>query len=179
MKTLIISAMSVALITSGVWVGAQTSSKSAVADGSQRMASPGKPAAPINLDYEVKGQLQTGGEIVVKLAFSGIDAGTVTASVRPDPGLVRIDSSEDLRLPVQQKGGAAAGQEIRLIPEKDGIYYVNIFATLAINGEQQYKSFAIPLEVGQVDWAEHLKPQGELKDDGLGNTIIALPATEK
>ncbi len=179
MKKLIITTMSVALISSGVWVGAQTPTKSDTAEREQRVASPGKPGAPIQLQYEVKGQLQTGGEVIVKLAFSGVGADMVTASVRPDPGLVRMDSAEDLRLPVQQKGGVATGQEIRLIPEQDGIYYVNIFASMMINGEEQFKSFAIPVEVGQVDWAEHLKPQGDLKDDGLGNTIIALPATEK
>lgn len=64
---------------------------------------------------------------------------------------------------------------VTVIPENEGLFYINVSATLLNNGKQQTRSFAIPVYVGNVQTKPGIN--GVQQDSARGG-IISMPAVE-
>jgi hypothetical protein len=140
------------------------------------VSSPGKPSAPINLDYSFDGKPTLGQPLSVNIKLTEThNAQPVTAALKYSPELIenKVVSKMSFKSSPQE-----SSQEITITPIENGIYFINIQASTEVNGRTMYKSFAIPVEVGKVDWEEHTKPEGTINNDSNGGKVISFPAAE-
>ncbi len=137
--------------------------------------SPGKPSAPITLEYSFDGTPTLGESLNVNVKLKGAQQNdSVNASLKYSPSLVANTANTKLSF----KPSAPNKKVVTVTPTENGIYFINISASTLVNGKTMYKSFAIPVEVGDADWAEHNKPEGTLLNDSKGGKVISLPAAE-
>lgn len=137
--------------------------------------SPGKPSAPITLEYSFDGTPTLGQPLSVNVKLKGAQQeDSVSASLKYSPSLVTNTDHTKLSF----KPSAPNKKVVTVTPTENGIYFINISASTLVHGKLMYKSFAIPVEVGDADWAEHNKPEGALLNDAKGGKIISLPASE-
>ncbi len=142
---------------------------------------PGKPSAPIRMDYELLAKPRVGEALPIKLNIQsqGREKQAVKAKLAYPKQLRSSSGSSKLTFKSAAKGVASeAAQQVIITPAAEGLYYVNIHASTEINGRTQHKAFVIPIEVGTVNWQEQLRPQGELQTDSAGKKLIVLPAKE-
>jgi len=137
--------------------------------------SPGKPSAPITLEYSFEGKPTLGQRLNVHVKLKGAQKEeSVSASLKYSPSLVADTPNNKLSF----KPSAPNTEIVTITPTENGIYFININASTVVNGKTMYKSFAIPVEVGDADWAEHNKPEGTLLNDSKDGKVISLPAAE-
>jgi hypothetical protein len=140
------------------------------------MSNPGKPSAPINLDYSFDGKPTLGQPLSVNIKLTEThNAQPVTAALKYSAELIenKVVNKMSFKSSPQE-----SSQEITITPIENGIYFINIQASTEVDGRTMYKSFAIPVEVGEVDWEEHTKPEGTINNDSNGGKVISLPAAE-
>ncbi len=140
------------------------------------MSRPGKPSAPINLDYSFDGKPTLGQMLSVSIKLTETNnAQPVTAALKYSPELIenKVVNKMSFKSSPQE-----SSQQITLTPIENGIYFINIQASTEVGGRTMYKSFAIPVEVGEVDWEAHTKPEGTINNDSNGGKVISFPAAE-
>jgi hypothetical protein len=140
------------------------------------VSSPGKPSAPINLDYSFDGKPTAGQPLSVNIKLTEThNAQPVKAALKYSPELIE---NKVVRKMSFKSSPQESSQEITITPIENGIYFINIQASTEVDGRTMYKSFAIPVEVGEVDWEEHTKPEGTINNDSNGGKVISFPAAE-
>ncbi len=143
--------------------------------------SPGKPSAPITLEYSFnsKPELDQPLEVSIKLSHTHL-ANDVNAKINYSPKLIENQGINAMNFNNNSEDNA---QLITVTPVENGIHYVHIQAGTEVNGQVMYKAFSIPIEVGEVDWKQHRKIEGSLNNGSLNNNsesskVISLPAAE-
>lgn len=140
------------------------------------MSSPGKPSAPINLDYSFNGKPTLGQPLSVNIKLTEIyNAKPVKAALKYSPELIENKAVSKMSF---KSSPQESSQSITITPIENGIYFINIQASTEVNGKTMYKAFSIPVEVGEVDWAEYTKPEGTISNDSQGGKVISFPAAE-
>jgi hypothetical protein len=140
------------------------------------MSSPGKPSAPINLDYSFNGKPTLGKPLSVNIKLSAThNAKPVKAALKYSPELIENKAVSKMNF---KSSPQESSQAITITPIENGIYFINIQASTEVNGQTMYKAFSIPVAVGEVDWEEHTKPEGTINNDSQGGKVISFPAAE-
>lgn len=139
--------------------------------------SPGKPSAPISMQYEVLGNPVVGAPVSINVTVSAT-GGQGPVSVRydiPDRSALAFQQGQVERLVIGQKTENDTRQ-IAVVPQREGRLYVNVSAEIQTAGGLMIKSMAIPIQVGSAP----NKPQvnGELVEGPNGETVISMPAKE-
>ena len=142
--------------------------------------SPGKPTAPISIDYDIIGVPLVGhpvnidiavsstrGEAPVKLSWHVLDTGSLSF---PDSQLREVS----LRVNSRQ----AETRQVTVVPQREGRLYLNVTAEIETADGAMLKSMAIPIQVGSAPGEPEQEPNGEVKEDADGETIVSLPADE-
>ena len=140
---------------------------------------PGKPHAPVYLKYSVPKNINAGDTLDIELQLrSDIDADELNLAVhvKDGDGMV-LNSAGEYSFGVQQKGQHNP-LTLSLQVTTDGLFYLNLSATLVNQDRSQSRSFTIPIKVGQVDVQKQLKQSGQLEHDSKGRPIIIMPAGE-
>jgi hypothetical protein len=136
----------------------------------------GKPSAPIKLDYSFNSEPVIGQPLDVSIKLTETNnTKPVQAALKYSPELVKTKTVNKMSF---KSSAQESSQIITITPIENGIYFINIQARTDVNGQTMYKAFSIPVEVGDVDWKEHTKPEGTINNDSQGGKVISFPAAE-
>ena len=139
--------------------------------------SPGKPSAPISMDYEVMGNPVVGAPVAINIRISANEEyGPLevrysiadASALEFQPGQVR-----NMRLGHTEMRNR---QQLAVIPRREGRSFVNVSAEVQTPGGLMIKSIAIPIQVGSAPDKPSLP--GELVEGPDGETVISMPAKE-
>lgn len=138
-----------------------------------------KPGAAIDFKYDVTQNLLPSDYGKVMLAFmDGYDSGTLRLSVEADEGLRLV--SEISQKEFSMSGDIAHEWELDVTAAQDGIYYLNILATVDLpNGRESGRAFSARIEVGDITSSSartSIKSNGTLSFDG---TTVIMEAEEE
>lgn len=141
-------------------------------------ASPGKPSAPVAIDYDVIGVpivghpvnvdiavSSTQGEAPVKLSWHVLDTGSLSF---PE------SQAREVSLRVNQR--RAETRQVTIVPQREGRLYLNVTAEVDTPDGAMLKTMAIPIQVGGAPGEP--EAAGEVKEDAEGEAVMSLPADE-
>jgi len=146
----------------------------------QQGDSPGKPVAPIDIDYEVLGEPRPGEPVEIELRLRSSLEGPVTVQLQPREGLQMGASQaaevrrETLR-PLDDASREPATERVVVVPSAEGRFYLTVLVSVATAQGEQIRAGSIPVEVG--DQPPILQQNGELQTTD-GETVRSLPAKE-
>lgn len=137
-----------------------------------------KPHANIELKYKLpKEWVIDTPEILHFTLVNGRDADDVKVSFTVDPGLILNTVPTEISFG-PAPAGSRHGFDIQVTPGGNGLYYINLFASMLIEGRYQTRSFAIPVSVGEYSRHKQDSPAGVVTEDASGQKIISMPALE-
>ena len=126
-----------------------------------------KSAGQVGHDYEFRIKLTSG---------VAADSFVVSYSVKGDLILNNPDDSVDFN---KQTKGQVNTLVVNVNPQQNGLFYIYLSATLYVDGRGHTRSFAIPVNVGEVNSKKQLKSPGVVIQDADSNQkIISMPAIE-
>lgn len=155
----------------------ESAAKAAPDATADAQASPGKPTAPISIDYNIIGTpivgnplsidvsvSSTQGEAPVKLTYRVLDAASLTfPDAQPEEiALGRVNERQP------------AVRQVTVVPQREGRLYLNVTAQIETEDGALIKSMAIPIQVG--DAPAEREVNGEVVEDADGETVISMPA---
>jgi hypothetical protein len=138
--------------------------------------SPGKPTAPISIDYEIVNNPIVGAPVQINIAVSSSEGPVRVRYSINDASALQFQAGQ-----VEEEEISAAGRgeprQLRVIPLREGRVFVNVSAEVGTSGGAKIRSMAIPLRVGAA-------PDGpavnRAKSDGPdGEAVITMPADER
>ena len=142
--------------------------------------SPGKPSAPISMQYEILGNPIVGQPVAINVqvrSTSGNQPVTVQYSINDSSALVfQAGQVESLQFTANAEKKADSQQQLAVIPQREGRLYVNVSAEIQTPDGSMIKSMAIPIQVGSAP--EKPEINGELVEGPDGETVISMPAKE-
>jgi len=125
-----------------------------------------KPGAAIDFTSDYRGSSTLGEVDTIEFSFTSVHAGLLVVSLR----------SKDLVMTagdVEQSQVVEAGETVRIpvdvLMSAAGKYYINMLATIEIEGKRSARAFALPLYAG--DWAA-AKNRQQKALPSEGNVII-------
>jgi hypothetical protein len=139
--------------------------------------SPGKPSAPISLDYEVLGKPIVGLPVAINVRVSGSgDSGPISVrySINDSSSLLFQDGQIE-KLDITDSASSDL-QQVAVVPQREGRLYVNVSAQVDTPDGVMIKSMAIPIQVGSAPQQPIIN--GELQQGPDGETVISMPAVE-
>ena len=172
----LIASISIAACGDGATgTGAAVKPVAAVASG--RANSPGKPSAPISLDYEVLGKPIVGLPVAINVTVNAAqDVGAVSLQYSiNDASSLRFQEGQVERLEIASLADNSM-QQVTVVPQREGRLYVNISAEVQTPGGSMIKSMSIPIQVGSTPQQPQIN--GELKRGPGGEMVISMPAEE-
>lgn len=134
--------------------------------------SPGKVSAPVEITYELLSEPRLGQPLTIRLN---------TRALRPDQTVaLQVGSADGLtvtgetvlapqRLPLEEP----RADQVIVTPMAQGRSFLNVLATVTLNGAQMHKAISIPIDVGPV-----AQPDVETQVDAAGTPIRSMPAQE-
>jgi hypothetical protein len=141
--------------------------------------SPGKPSAPISMQYEILGNPIVGQPVAINVqvrSTSGSQPVTVQYSINDSSALV-FQAGQVERLQYTANAEKTdSQQQLAVIPQREGRLYVNVSAEIQTPDGSMIKSMAIPIQVGSAP--EKSEINGELVEGPNGETVISMPAKE-
>jgi hypothetical protein len=137
-----------------------------------------KPHAPVEMTFTQSAKAKIGSDLSVEVVLSTTtDVEDLVVSVTADNNLVLLDYPQMLHLGAQLKQQQQV-LKISCLPQQNGLYYLNVAATVVVNGQLQTRSFSIPVNVGDVNIGQQLKATGVVEQDASGKAIISMPAQQ-
>jgi hypothetical protein len=139
--------------------------------------SPGKPSAPISLEYEVLGKPIVGLPVAINVRIKAAP-GTGPVAVRysiNDTSALIFQEGQVERLEIADPAGNGM-QQVAVIPQREGRLYVNVSAEVQTPGGTMIKAMAIPIQVGSAPRRPTIN--GELQQGPNGEAVISMPALE-
>jgi hypothetical protein len=133
---------------------------------------PGKLSAPVEISYQLLAQPRLGQPLEIMVSARALDQSQdVTLRVTPDSGL-SLSSPALLTL---RSPRAGEGREDRMVvtPLLEGRSFLNVVATVNVNGQPMQKAIAIPIQVGPV-----VQPLSDPPRDAEGTPVRSMPAQE-
>ena len=149
--------------------------KPAPAIGESSSQSPGKPSAPVSMQYEVVGNAIVGQPVLINVAIKS-NQGPVNVQYSITDGSAVVfqrDQVKSLEITEAKTGDV---QQLSVIPQREGRVYVNVSAEVQTPAGTMIRSMAIPIKVGSAP--EQPDVNGELKEGPDGETVISMPAQQ-
>lgn len=140
--------------------------------------SPGKPTAPVSIDYDIIGVPIVGHPVNIDVAVSSTQGDMpVKLSWRVlDTGSLSFPESQLREVAVRVNEREAQTRQITVVPQREGRLYLNVTAEVETPNGAMLKTLAIPIQVGSAPGEPD--PEGEVKEDADGEAIESLPADE-
>jgi len=139
---------------------------------SDQHQSPGKTHAAIEIDYRLSEVPAVGQPLEVSYHLRNTrEEQDVTATLEFDGEVIATPQQHGFF-----KAAANTTKVVNITPDREGMHYIKVFSSSIVNGKTIHKAFNIPVQVGEVNWKQELKPEGELVEDSAGNKLIVLPA---
>lgn len=140
--------------------------------------SPGKPSAPITIDYEVLGKAIVGLPVSINVQVRGTrdDLGPVSLSYSiNDRSALRFQEGQVERREIPDLREARL-EQLTVVPQREGRLYVNVSVEVETAGGSMIKSMAIPIQVGNSP--EPSRNDGEVIEGPDGERVQSMPARE-
>lgn len=136
-----------------------------------------KPGAGICLNYQLPEVINPGDMFELKLNYSGHLNGSLKSQLRLPTALAEVKTQQSLKQSIQSMD---QGQQslLRLRANEKGFYYIRLLASINDGQQNKTRAFAIPVNIGNVDPADYLKKNGELKVNDKGVTIMDMKAIQ-
>ena len=142
-------------------------------------AYPGKPEAPVRIDYQLAKDIQPGVPVDIVLSLTpAVDTQNMTLRYALDGALDSGDPQTEFGFGALH-AGEQIQQHITVIPQAEGRF--RVIVTVQIDnpsGHGGSRSISIPIVVGNPP-AATLKPEGKQSTDTKGTPIIETPAKEE
>ena len=154
-----------------------SSAKDAPAVAGNASMSPGKPSAPISIDYEVLGKPIVGLPVAINIeVHSSQDLGPANVQYSIDDTSALLFQEGQVQRLENMEFAELASQQLAVVPQREGRLYVNVSAEVQTPGGSMIKSMAIPIQVG----SSRNRPEinGELVEGPDGETVISMPAQQ-
>ena len=139
-----------------------------------------KPHAPVDVRHKVLGDAIPGQPVDVEITLvPGRMAEAVSAEFRTDTGMRESRRGKLERVAV--KGSPmATRQVVTFVPSVEGLHYVTVFAKVQVQGREQGRVMAFPVQVGNstVPVRKAQPAMGELKETADGSMVRSLPARQ-
>ena len=138
--------------------------------------SPGKPGAPVVIDYDIIGVPIVGHPVNIDLAVSSTrgDAPVRLSWHVLDSGSLSFPESQVREVAMRVTPRQVETRQVTVVPQREGRLYLNVTAEVETPDGAMLKSIAIPIQVG--DAPGEPTPAGELKEDAEGDAVMSLPA---
>lgn len=142
------------------------------------MRSPGKPLAPVEIAYTLKGEPAVGRTLEIDLVVTPrVATPTVVVEVRGQ-GPLDVDLGDRQQVYSVQKPGQAHRHTVHVTPTGEGMARVIVSATVEWQGRSQTRVLGIDLPVGNVQRQPSIEAEVEV-DEATGERVRKLPATTK
>jgi hypothetical protein len=139
--------------------------------------SPGKPGAPVALRYAVQGTPAVGKGLPVELTLIPNSRGSrLSVLITTDRGLNLQDPSQRFAYDTVV-AGARFTHTVNVMPESEGLFYINVFVTLENEHGSLGRTFAVPIRVGEGKMPK-AAPEGKTQTDPGGERVEVMPARE-
>ena len=139
--------------------------------------SPGKPTAPISIDYEVLGKPIVGLPVAINIeVHSSQDLGPANVQYSIDDTSALLFQEGQVQRLDNMEFAELASQQLAVVPQREGRLYVNVSAEVQTPGGSMIKSIAIPIQVGSSPNRPAIN--GELVEGPDGETVISMPAQQ-
>ena len=157
--------------------GTGSAAKPVAAVANTGSRSPGKPSAPISLEYEVLGRPIVGLPVAINVRVNATqDTGPVAVQYSiNDTSALLFQEGQVERLEIADPADNSM-QQVTVVPQREGRLYVNVSAEVETPGGTMIKSMAIPIQVGSAPQQPQIN--GELQEGPDGETVISMPAVE-
>ena len=159
--------------------GAATAVHSKPGSEAKAQPSPGKPSAPINIDYEIMGKPVVGIPLSINVKISS----SLNQPIRVN---YRINDTTSLAFPDIQTESvslvpigdeAYSTEQVTVIPQREGRLFLNISAEIDTEMGTMARVMAIPIQVGSFRATPQVN--GVLTNDEEGEALISMPAKEE
>jgi hypothetical protein len=138
-------------------------------------ASPGKPSAPISMNYEIVGNPIVGVPVRINVTVHS-EAGPVTVHYRiNDTSSLMFQDGQVERWQIPDPTSVDT-QQLTVVPQREGRLYVNVSAEVMTANGSMIRSMSIPIKVGTAPAAP--TENGEVVEGPDGEKVISLPARE-
>lgn len=135
----------------------------------------GKTGAPIDMQYKIlNAKPQVGQEIEIEVSFNTPLKSSVNSQFHAPEKLIWVSSAKSFESSVNKASQRSTIPNIKVVAEKEGVFYVHLVASVMHDGKRLAKPFTIPVRVG--NGAFELEKPGEVKVDEKGQTIIVQKA---
>ncbi len=139
--------------------------------------SPGKPSAPISIEYEVLGKAIVGLPVAINVTVRATEElGPVVVSYSINDASALLFQDGQIERREYRDFSELDMQQVTVVPQREGRLYINVSAEVQTPGGSMIKSMAIPIRVGSAPVPRQIN--GELKEGPDGETVISMPAQE-
>ncbi len=138
-----------------------------------------KPQGPVSIDYRIIGTPILGQPLAIDLeVISTIGPQAITLSYRVnDSTAMEFMESQPAKITIAASNGEGPSlHQVRLVPLREGRLFLNVSASVEIDGGTVSTSMAVPIEVGTP--VRQIEENGVITTDEDGNPIHSLPASE-
>jgi len=138
-----------------------------------------KPQGPVSIDYRIIGTPILGQPLAIDLEVtSTIGPQTVTLSYRVnDSTAMELMESQPAQITIAASNDEGPSlQQVRLVPLREGRLFLNVSASVEIDGGTVSTALAVPIEVGTA--VRQIEENGVITTDENGDPIHSLPASE-
>ena len=138
-----------------------------------------KPQGPVTIDYRIIGTPIVGQPLAIDIEVVSL------VGEQPISLSYRINDSTAMELAEAQPAdvavipnadGEPSVQQVRLVPRREGRLFLNVSASVAVDGGTISSAIAIPVQVGSAP--RQPESNGTMTTDEQGEAIHSLPATE-
>ena len=143
----------------------------------------GKPHAPISMTYEYLNTPELDKVSEIKLIFS-IKHNTeiLQVSYKTTDQLKSVDAKQQIIFAQLEKGDEESFV-IKVMVEKAGLAYINVFATITTDGKSQSRSFAVPVNIDSPNSVDKNSSNNQSQSKPSvkhlpGQNVISMPAVE-
>jgi hypothetical protein len=138
-----------------------------------------KPQGPVSIDYRIIGTPILGQPLAIDLEVTSmIGPEPIELSFRVnDSTAIEFMESQSAQITIVDSNDEGPSlQQVRLVPLREGRLFLNVSASVEIDGGTVSTSMAIPIEVGTA--GRQIEENGVITTDENGNPIHSLPASE-
>lgn len=138
-----------------------------------------KPHADIDINYVMPYPIELNKVVNLPITVrNGQDAEDVKVHITFDEGLSSADNMMQFSFG-PQAAGARNNFDINFLVKEEGRAFINLFASMMIDGKYQTRSFAIAVIVGDIEKNKVLPTEkGVLQETPQGEQVISMPAKE-
>ncbi|WP_168204027.1 hypothetical protein [Aliikangiella coralliicola] len=134
-----------------------------------------KPGAPITMTYNVlTSSPKAGEEIEIEVSFKSAAKSSVKSEMASAKKLTWLNGNTNWTSQLQKSGQRESLPVLKVIAPQNGIYYINLVASVEQDGKTMAKPFTIPVKVGEGPF--ELAPVGEVVTDEKGQRVIVQKA---